>query len=69
MRVLRVSLGFMAVVAGVVYRDPLVATLGGVTLLQGVFNLSCCGVHGCSIPRTKSGEETAPDTAYEIIKK
>lgn len=50
MRVLRVGLGLTAGIAGMVYRDPLVAMLGSITLLQGVFNLACCSMASCATP-------------------
>jgi hypothetical protein len=59
----------MAGVAGMVYRDPLVAALGGVTFLQGIFNLSCCRVGGCSVPAPPTTIKETTEIEYETIKK
>jgi hypothetical protein len=65
MRLLRVVLGLLAVTAGIVYRDSLIATLGAVTFLQGLFNISCCGVVGCAVvpqPQRKTSGATQLET-------
>lgn len=68
MRILRLVLGLLAVAAGIVYRNLLIATLGAITFFQGFFKLSCCVATGCAVPlapRCKTSGETQFKTTKE----
>lgn len=63
MRVLRLALGIIITVQGIVTREWLLAVMGILFSLMPVLNIGCCGASGCNIPASKSNkktEETSP---------
>jgi hypothetical protein len=47
MRILRLVLGGVAIVEYFSTPEPLLLFIGGVFLVQGIFNLGCCGAGAC----------------------
>jgi hypothetical protein len=42
---------------------------GGFVLLMGISNSGCCGVGGCSIPKTSTKSKVSTeDTSFEEVK-
>ncbi|WP_333575248.1 hypothetical protein [Sphingobacterium sp.] len=67
MRVLRLALGIIIIVQGIVAKEWLLAGLGGLFSLMPLMNIGCCGVSGCStpVPRTRKKKE---DISYEEVR-
>ncbi len=67
MRVLRLALGIIIIVQGIVAKEWLLAGLGGLFSLMPLMNIGCCGVSGCSapVPRTRKKME---DISYEEVR-
>ncbi len=64
-RWLRLTLGVLAIGAGVAKSDVLVGGIGGLLLFQALANISCCG-SACAVPR-KQGE--SQEVLFEEVKK
>jgi hypothetical protein len=47
MRILRLGLGGIAIAEYFTMHEPLLLFLGGVFLIQGIFNVGCCGSGAC----------------------
>ncbi len=47
MRIIRVVLGAIAIAEFVPTKDWLILMVGGIFLLQGIFDVGCCGAGGC----------------------
>lgn len=56
MRILRLALGGLAVVEYFSMHDLLLLFIGGVFLVQGIFNIGCCGDGVCTW--TPDGKKT-----------
>jgi hypothetical protein len=56
-RIVRLVLGVLFVVAGIVNTDYLLAAGGGFVLFQAIFNAGCCSTGGnCSVNYDKNKE-------------
>lgn len=67
MRLFRVIVGLAALVQGLLYRQYVLSVIGGILLLQGVLNWSCCGVT-CSGPKnTKNINTGSEEIDYEEV--
>lgn len=47
MRIMRLVLGGIAVVEYFSMHEPFLLLIGGVFLVQGIFNIGCCGAGAC----------------------
>jgi uncharacterized membrane protein HdeD (DUF308 family) len=56
MRILRLVLGGIAISQYFSMPDPLLLILGGVFVVQGIFNIGCCGAGACEW--TPDGKKT-----------
>ena len=58
MRILRFVIGTGALIFAIRNHDVLLAFAGGLLLLMAVFNLGCCAMGSCSVP--KNGKKRLP---------
>jgi hypothetical protein len=66
-RLFRVIVGLAALIQGLLYRQYVLSVIGGVLLLQGVLNWSCCGVT-CSVQKsTKNNNAGTEEMDYEEV--
>jgi hypothetical protein len=71
MRLLRLGLGVLLIAQTFRHMDYMALSLGGILLLQAVFNAGCCGTSGCSTapgPKREATRGTPGVTTYEEIK-
>ena len=69
-RVFRLVVGIAALVQGILYHNNVLWMMGGLLLVQAVFNMGCCGVGGCAIPaksQSKNQESTKPIEYEEVV--
>ncbi|MGN7818918.1 hypothetical protein ACTJJB_02245 [Chitinophaga sp. 22536] len=64
MRTLRLALGILIIVQGIIAKEWLLAGLGGLFSLMPLMNTGCCGVSGCSTPIPRNNKKTE-DITYE----
>lgn len=64
MRVVRLILGIIIVVQGIMMREWLYMILGGFFTLFAIMNVGCCGT-SCTVPR-KSDTTNKPVTYEEV---
>ena len=68
-RIFRVSLGIAVIIYAIIKHDSMMGWAGGLVLLMGISNSGCCGVGGCSIPKTSAKSKVATeDTSFEEVK-
>lgn len=67
MRVLRLGLGILIIVQGVMAKEWLLVGLGGLFALMPLMNIGCCGPTGCSTPAPRSSKKTE-DITFEEVK-
>ncbi|MBM6993324.1 MAG: hypothetical protein I3J02_08695 [Prevotella sp.] len=48
-RTIRLILGGLLTIGGILYNESILIVLGVWLLLQSILNISCCGVGGCSV--------------------
>lgn len=68
MRFIRLGLGLVIVFQSVISRDWAMGVLGLIFSGLALFNIGCCGIGGCSMPRAKS-VEPAKEIVYEEVVK
>ena len=68
MRLIRLIGGIYFCVGGVMKGDIISGVLGGILLIQAVYNLGCCGVNGCNTNINQKGENKITDVEFEEIK-
>ena len=51
MRILRFAMGTAGLIFAILGHDILLGFAGGLLLLMAVFNLGCCAMGGCSVPK------------------
>lgn len=64
MRVLRLALGILFIVQGIIAKEWLLAGLGGLFSLMPLLNIGCCSDSGCNTRIPKSNKETS----YEEVR-
>jgi hypothetical protein len=47
MRLLRVVIGIFGIVEYLSVKEPMLLVVGGFLLVQGLFNIGCCGAGAC----------------------
>lgn len=57
MRVLRLALGVLITVQGIIANEWLLAGAGAMFTLMPLLNVGCCGESGCSIPASNSNRK------------
>lgn len=67
MRTLRLALGILIIVQGIIAKEWLLAGLGGLFSLMPLMNTGFCGVSGCSTPIPRNNKKTE-DTTYEEVR-
>lgn len=67
MRMLRLALGILIIVQGIMANEWLLVGVGGLFSLIPLMNMGCCGVSGCSTPAPRSNKKTK-DITYEEIR-
>ena len=68
-RIFRVALGIAVIIYAIVKHDSIMGWAGGFVLLMGISNSGCCGVGGCSIPKTSTKSKVSTeDTSFEEVK-
>lgn len=67
MRVLRLALGIIIIVQGIMANAWLLVGLGGLFSLMPLMNTGCCGVSGCSTLVPRSNKKTE-DITYEEVR-
>lgn len=59
MRIIRLMFGTGALVQGIPAQNNVLIAIGALLLLQGIFNVGCCGPAGCATtPAAKKGDTT-----------
>lgn len=59
MRIIRLIFGAGALVQGIPAQNNILIAIGALLLLQGIFNMGCCGPAGCATrPAVKKGDAT-----------
>jgi len=66
-RLLRLLLAIFAISAAVSQHDALMGIIGGIFMLQALFNVGCCGIANCSV--TPQTEKMDKEIVFEEIKK
>lgn len=66
MRVLRMALGILVAVQGIMAGDFLFAVLGGSLALMPLLNIGCCGTASCAV-RTPADKKGEPFVTYEVV--
>ncbi|RQP08368.1 MAG: hypothetical protein EAS52_25325 [Parapedobacter sp.] len=67
MRILRLALGIIVIVQGIIASEWLFVGLGGLFALMPLINIGCCGTLGCSTP-VPSGNKKTEDITFEEVK-
>jgi hypothetical protein len=67
MRLLRLVLGILIIVQGVVAGDWLFAGAGLLLSLMPIMNIGCCGTSGCDTPVRKTNINTE-EVSYEEVR-
>ena len=67
MRAIRLLLGVVIVVQGIVVRDWTFALMGGALSIMPLLNIGCCGVSGCNVPASRKSKNTE-DITYEEVR-
>lgn len=69
MRILRVSMGLIALMFAFKDQDYILGIAGGLLVVMGVMNIGCCGVNGCSIKVNNSSKNKSAieDVKYEEV--
>ncbi|MFM6952649.1 MAG: hypothetical protein ACKOXR_05895 [Bacteroidota bacterium] len=67
-RFMRVALGVMILVQGLLNHDNGVIAMGGFFSLFGLFTTGCCGVDGCATPNREMKGKPIEDVTFEEIK-
>ena len=57
MRMLRLIVGIWGIYVSITDAQPQFGILGGMFILQSIFNIGCCGSNGCSVPQNKNHEK------------
>ena len=65
-RFLRLGMGIAILVQAVIAKDILFAILGLAFTAMPVFNIGCCGMQGCYLPKGKD-QHTTKDITYEEV--
>ncbi len=65
-RVMRVGIGIMILVQGILNHDYGVIAMGGFFGLFGLFTTGCCGVSGCGVNENKP-QQVNSNKATDII--
>lgn len=66
MRIIRLALGVIIIVQGILNREWIFVILGGLFSLMPLLNVGCCGA-ACSTPMKKSNAEME-EIHYEEVK-
>ena len=69
-RVFRLVVGTAALVQGILYHNNILWMMGGLLLVQAVFNMGCCGIGGCAVPaksQSKNQESIKPIEYEEVV--
>jgi hypothetical protein len=67
-RVMRVFIGIVILVQGLVNHDNGVIAMGGFFTLFGLFTTGCCGINGCNTTPTKMNQNDVEDVTFEVVK-
>lgn len=67
-RIVRLLLGCIIIGQAFLMKDVMLGVAGLVFSLMAMFNVSCCGVNGCSMPKQKLKQNEKVDIQYEEIK-
>lgn len=67
MRLIRLALGVIILVQGIVAKDLFSLALGGFLSLMPLLNIGCCGVSGCSVTVPKRSQK-AEEATYEEVR-
>ncbi len=59
-RIFRLVVGTAALVQGILYHNNVLGMMGGLLLVQAVFNMGCCGVGGCAVPSKSQAKNQEP---------
>lgn len=66
-RVMRLALGVMILVQGVLNHDNGVIAMGGFFTLFGLFTTGCCGMTGCNVQSMNLEKNEVQDVKFEIV--
>lgn len=67
-RILRLILGVIIIVQGVILHETAYALMGGLLSLMAVVNVGCCGPAGCSVPTKSKSQSTSQPIEFEEMK-
>lgn len=67
-RILRLVLACIIIGQAFVMKDVVFGIAGLLFAMMAIFNVSCCGVNGCSMPRANTKQNETVDIQYEEIK-
>lgn len=66
-RVFRLVVGTAALVQGILYHNNVLWMMGGLLLVQAVFNMGCCGVGGCAVTPSAKKQDVTKTVDYEEV--
>jgi hypothetical protein len=64
-RIIRLLIGMVALVQGIIQKEGLILLAGSWILFGALFNKGCCGSGGCSVPMSK--ENPGKEVEYEEV--
>ncbi len=64
-RLIRISMGLIALYQAIDVKDVLIAILAVVLLVQGIMNWSCCGMSSCAPKQNK--QRDSQEVEYEEL--
>ena len=67
-RILRLVMGAVLLAEGFRSGQGVVFLLAGVLLVQGIFNVGCCGTAGCASPPIKVTDQAPAEITFEEVK-
>jgi hypothetical protein len=67
MRVIRLVLGLIILVQGIMARDAMYGFFGVFLTFLALVNVGCCGVGGCSVPSVSSRQNKNKEIDYEEV--
>lgn len=67
MRVIRLVLGLIILVQGIMARDVMYGFFGVFLSFLALVNVGCCGVGGCSVPSVSSKGSKTKEIEYEEV--
>ena len=67
MRILRFTIGTVALIFAINSHDMLLGFAGGFLLLMAIFNFGCCATGSCSVPINKTTSKKPENINYEEV--